>query len=341
MVSKFPHLRRWLLPSTHARELSAQTSAAEPDATLPHEACDLASRYQRLLEAQQLAGLGHWHCETPASAAMLCATCLHLLGLPQTSRAVGFGGICRRIHRQDRGILMARTNQALSDASGFEAEIRVRTGDGGLRWVHLLGRIVRGEDGAVLRMHGTATDITRRRVLQDQIQHIALHDGLTGLPNRTMFQHHFTHALLQARRYCKKLALLFIDLDRFKEVNDSLGHEAGDRVLQEVARRLSASLRRADLVARIGGDEFVVLLEEITGLEQVTQVARQIQAAMAPECMIAGRRLSLAASIGISMFPDAGDDATTLLRHADVAMYAAKRHGRSCVQYHPALHGHE
>jgi diguanylate cyclase (GGDEF)-like protein/PAS domain S-box-containing protein len=182
-----------------------------------------------------------------------------------------------------------------------------------------------------------ARDITERRELQNYVEHLAFHDPLTDLPNRAMFNRHLSHALVQARRYHKRLALLFIDLDHFKNVNDTLGHHAGDCLLQEIARRLTSSLRRGDLVARLGGDEFVVLLEEITGLLQVAQVARQILAALAPEFQLDGQRISVTASIGISTFPDDGADELTLLKHADIAMYRAKYGGKNNFQYYSAI----
>jgi diguanylate cyclase (GGDEF)-like protein/PAS domain S-box-containing protein len=182
-----------------------------------------------------------------------------------------------------------------------------------------------------------ARDITERRELQNYVEHLAFHDPLTDLPNRAMFNRRLSHALVQARRYHKRLALLFIDLDHFKNVNDTLGHHAGDCLLQEIARRLTSSLRRGDLVARLGGDEFVVLLEEITGLLQVAQVARQILAALAPGFQLDGQCTSITASIGISTFPDDGADESTLLKHADVAMYRAKYGGKNNFQYYSAL----
>ncbi|MGI4849829.1 MAG: diguanylate cyclase domain-containing protein, partial [Janthinobacterium lividum] len=141
-------------------------------------------------------------------------------------------------------------------------------------------------------------DVTERKELQDHIQHLAYHDSLTDLPNRAMFNRHLSHALIQARRYGKGMAVLFIDLDRFKNINDTLGHDAGDRLLQEMARRLSSSLRSGDLVARLGGDEFVVLIEEINDSAPVIRVARQILGALVREYALDGQIIHVTASIG-------------------------------------------
>jgi len=187
------------------------------------------------------------------------------------------------------------------------------------------------------RLLSLARDVTERRELQNYVEHLAFHDPLTDLPNRAMFNRHLSHALVQARRYHKRLALLFIDLDHFKNVNDTLGHQAGDCLLQEIARRLTSSLRRGDLVARLCGDEFVVLLEESTGLAQAAQVARQVLAALAPEFRLDGQSISITASIGISVFPEDGADESTLLKHADVAMYRAKYGGKNNFQHYSTV----
>ncbi|MGV3655798.1 MAG: bifunctional diguanylate cyclase/phosphodiesterase, partial [Noviherbaspirillum sp.] len=179
-------------------------------------------------------------------------------------------------------------------------------------------------------------DVTERKEMQDHIHHLAYHDVLTGLPNRAMFNRQLEHALVQARRYGRGLALLFIDLDRFKNINDTLGHDAGDRLLQEMARRLGHALRKGDLVARLGGDEFVVLVEEINDAAQAARVARQALAALAPECLLDGQAVHVTASIGISLFPQDGCDAFTLMKHADIAMYRAKEDGKNGFQFYSA-----
>jgi len=213
-------------------------------------------------------------------------------------------------------------------------ESRHRHRDGGVFQVELqIGAI---EIAGRQHLLSLARDVTERRELQNYVEHLAFHDPLTDLPNREMFNRHLSHALVQARRYHKRLALLFIGLDHFKNVNDTLGHHAGDCLLQEIARRLTSSLRRGDLVARLGGDEFVVLPEEITSPAQVAQIARQILAALAPEFPLNGQSISITASIGISAFPDDGADESTLLKHADVAMYRAKYGGKNNFQHYAA-----
>ena len=188
-------------------------------------------------------------------------------------------------------------------------------------------------------------DVTERKQLQDHIQHLAYHDSLTDLPNRAMFNRHLQHAVAQAQRYHKRLAVLFIDLDRFKNINDTLVHDAGDRLLREMAHRLCTCLHGSDhtdrldrknLVARLGGDEFVVLIEDAAGSTQVSQIAHDILAALVKEYMLDGQLVHMTASIGISLFPDDGRNEFSLMKHADIAMYRAKAKGKNTLQFYSA-----
>ncbi|TAK89866.1 MAG: EAL domain-containing protein [Burkholderiaceae bacterium] len=179
-------------------------------------------------------------------------------------------------------------------------------------------------------------DVTDRRRLQDHIHHLAYHDALTGLPNRAMFSRTLNHVLARARRQNKQLALLFIDLDRFKNINDTLGHDNGDRLLQEITRRLLSSLREIDMVARFGGDEFVVLLEDMVDVNHATTVANKILAAIDQEYQLNYQPVHVTTSIGISLFPHDGADESTLMKHADIAMYQAKAEGKNGYRFYSA-----
>jgi diguanylate cyclase (GGDEF)-like protein/PAS domain S-box-containing protein len=179
-------------------------------------------------------------------------------------------------------------------------------------------------------------DVTERQQMQEHIHHLAYHDALTGLPNRTMFSHALNHALAQAKRFGRSLALMFIDLDRFKQINDTLGHDAGDRLLQEMAKRLTACLREADVVARLGGDEFVVLIEEFSSYTHISTLTRKILSAIATEMSLHEHTVHITASIGISVYPENGTDEFTLMKHADIAMYSAKERGKNDYQFYLA-----
>lgn len=166
-----------------------------------------------------------------------------------------------------------------------------------------------------------------------QLEHAATHDALTGLPNRVLLADRLAQATAQSERYSRGFAVMVVDLDRFKSINDSLGHIAGDDLLKEMAQRLSQQLRKADTLARLGGDEFVLVLNEISGPRDAETVASKVLAAMAQPVTLSALEVQISASIGISVFPEDGVDAETLLQHADAAMYHAKKNGRNAFQF--------
>jgi diguanylate cyclase (GGDEF)-like protein len=184
--------------------------------------------------------------------------------------------------------------------------------------------------------------LSRLRAVEEHIantaraEYLAYHDGLTTLPNRSLFSKLLGQSIKQAHRYKRKLAVLFFDLDHFKDINDTLGHEAGDLLLQEVAIRLKTCLRDSDTVARMGGDEFVALLPEMDEEKYVVIVAKKILATLARPFILQGQECFITASIGISIFPQDGQDEETLERNADTAMYHVKEAGRNNFQFYSA-----
>ncbi len=183
--------------------------------------------------------------------------------------------------------------------------------------------------GAVLVFH----DVTETRKLADTMKHLAQHDALTGLPNRRLLDDRLAQAITYAQRHAVRIALLFLDLDRFKPINDIHGHAVGDQVLQQVARRLQHAVRRSDTVCRQGGDEFIVLLSEVASADSARQVAENLLHEIEKPYEVAGQALELSVSIGGSLYPDDGGDVATLTQAADVAMYHAKAGGRNNVQF--------
>jgi diguanylate cyclase (GGDEF)-like protein len=171
------------------------------------------------------------------------------------------------------------------------------------------------------------TDISLLKEAQQKLEQLASFDALTGLPNRRLVHDRLEHALMRGARHQVSMALMFIDLDGFKEVNDSLGHDVGDLLLREVAVRLATCIRASDTIGRVGGDEFVIILEDACLPTDAVRVCDRIEAALAPPFDLNGRRVQTAASVGIALYPKDGTDAATLLRNADVAMYRAKRTG--------------
>jgi diguanylate cyclase (GGDEF)-like protein/PAS domain S-box-containing protein len=188
-------------------------------------------------------------------------------------------------------------------------------------------------DGQVLGHFGIVQDITGRKENERLLEYLATHDQLTGLPNRNLLGEHLMLALARAGRTQRRVAVMFVDLDRFKTVNDTLGHEAGDRLLKAVAQRFKDNLRRCDTIARLGGDEFVVLLDDLNDAQEAAAAAQKLLAILAEPLTVAGHDLYASASIGIAVAPEDGVDAAALLKHADIAMYRAKSKGRNNYQF--------
>ncbi|TRX01959.1 PAS domain S-box protein, partial [Candidatus Methylobacter oryzae] len=223
---------------------------------------------------------------------------------------------------------------SLSDTGSWQGEIWDRRKNGEIypKWLSITA--VKQSDGLATHYVGTHTDITERKAAEEQIKQLAFYDPLTQLPNRRLLQERLKHGINVERRDGKQLALLMMDLDRFKAVNDSLGHLAGDELLQQVAARITNRLRNVDMVARLGGDEFVVLLEDIAHPKDAARVAREIINDLAkPFCLPQSDNVRIGASIGISLYPQHGDSPELLMDHADAALYQAKDAGRGCFAY--------
>jgi diguanylate cyclase (GGDEF)-like protein/PAS domain S-box-containing protein len=191
---------------------------------------------------------------------------------------------------------------------------------------------VRDTDGQIETITVISKDITERKRVEKELTYMATHDSLTGLPNRMLFNDRLLFSLAQAQRRHKKIALMLLDLDNFKDVNDTLGHSVGDQLLRAVGNRLRRLLRKEDTVARVGGDEFLLLLPEIARAENAITIAKKILAAFRKPCIFDDYEIPISTSIGIAIYPDDSDDADTLLKHADIAMYAAKDRGRGIYQ---------
>ena len=235
-----------------------------------------------------------------------------------------------RVHPDDRAHLMRALSGPDSGAATFELEHRVRTADGDYRWVLCRGLAVPGGAEAPKRIVGSLTDVTERRALEDKLLHQALYDALTGLPNRALFLDRLSQSLAYARREpSHEFAVLWLDLDGFKVVNDSLGHLAGDRLLVAVAERIRGNLREADTAARFGGDEFAVLLHNVSDPNLVEAIVARLQKDLSRPYHLDGHEVVVTASIGIAGSSSAYDKAEDVLRDADIAMYKAKSEGRA------------
>jgi diguanylate cyclase (GGDEF)-like protein/PAS domain S-box-containing protein len=192
---------------------------------------------------------------------------------------------------------------------------------------------IKDASGRVIGASTIARDITTRKAAEKQVQFLAYYDALTGLPNRTLLQDRLAKALAGACRQKHKVAILFLDLDLFKNINDSLGHAAGDRLLQDVAERLKTWGREQDSVGRVGGDEFVLVLNDLKDMPDAAVAAERLMDVMTAEFVVQGRSLNISCSLGISIFPEHGADGETLIKNADAAMYSAKTYGRNNFQF--------
>lgn len=221
--------------------------------------------------------------------------------------------------------------EQLAPASRLERTYLWRAGTASV----LLLAVVALLGGLSWRLQQARTRAMEERVAHAQrVEYLAYHDNLTDLPNRAFFTRLLTQHMSEARRYDRRLALLFLDLDRFKTINDSFGHDAGDELLKEIGRRLRESVRESDIIARLGGDEFVILLPEITAARQVMPVADNILAAVGKPFTLAGQEFRITVSIGVTLFPGDGEDEQTLMKNADVAMYHAKEQGKNNFQFY-------
>lgn len=300
--------------------------------------------HRTMLEAREQAELRYRHIFEHASEGIFQTTSEgnYLAANPALARLYGYAtpqelidqlsDIGRRLYVDpERRAEFHRLMQNHGEVLNFESEVYRQ--DGSRIWVSENAHIVRSPQGEFICYEGTVQDISERKHYQEQLERQANHDLLTGLPNRVLLADRIEQGIARAGRMGCQLALVFIDLDNFKFVNDSLGHTMGDELLKEIAGRLSACLRGSDTVARLGGDEFVLLLNDHEQVSSVISLLERVLQEVARPVALSGREFHVGASLGVALFPDDGDDAQTLLKHADIAMYAAKDRGRNNFQF--------
>lgn len=237
--------------------------------------------------------------------------------------------IVQIVHPEDRESYVSHKRDITGKAHG-DLTYRILTKDGQVRWVAHGCRAVFSHKGQPRGRRGSNRDITDLKLAEQRAHQLAYFDSLTNLPNRRMLMDRLQHGLTQAKRFQRALAVMFLDLDRFKQINDTLGHDAGDKLLVEVAERLSLCVRQGDTVSRTGGDEFIIVLPEISHPGDATKVAEKILEAISKPILVAGQEVDTSTSIGIAVYPvDGEDDAEELMKKADSAMYEAKRSGRN------------
>ena len=298
--------------------------------THQHALARLAESEQRHALAMQGANDGLWDWDVRRDRLYFSPRWKQMLGYGDPELGDAPGEWLGRVHPDDRAALTQALDAHLTGAGHhFEHEHRIQHRDGSYRWMLARGMAVRDGSGRAIRVVGSQTDVTARKQAEQRLQHDALHDALTGLPNRVLFLDRLDQAIRRAQRSTPgaAAAVLFLDLDRFKLVNDSLGHQVGDELLKAVARRLESAVRPPDTVARLGGDEFTVLLDGVTDVHEAALVAERVHHTLRAPFEIDDRELHIDASIGIALAAaDAAPD--TVVRDADVAMYRAKAEGK-------------
>jgi diguanylate cyclase (GGDEF)-like protein/PAS domain S-box-containing protein len=300
---------------------------------------DSEARYRSLVDSIQevvfqVDAKGCWTFLNPAWEAVM--------GFP-TSESLG-RSFLEFVHPEDRAACVASFEPILRrEKNACRNTSRYLTRDGAERWIDVNAQPVFDVAGEIVGTAGTLTDVTQRVIAEADMRRLAHHDKLTGLPNRALFEDRARMAIEGARRRNKSVAFLFVDLDRFKPINDTHGHHVGDLVLKEIGTRLLSCVRTADTVARLGGDEFVVLLNDVDHPAGTIRVADRINAKLARPIMYGDHALSVSASIGISAFPEDGEEVAALMQLADAQLYAVKHAGRdgyrlasSAAPVHPA-----
>ena len=313
--------------------ITGATGTAHDVSEQKRAAVALHENVEKLRLAVDAADLYYWEWDLTADKLTWGRDPGGLIGRPD-ERSHLYPDFREMVHPQDRERYLAAGRSALASGEPYAAEFRVVTRDGEVRWVSAHGSVLRQADGTPVKMIGASQDVTERKRQEEEVRFLAYHDTLTGLPNRRLLDDRMRQAVYLAQRRDSKVAALLIDLDDFKQVNDALGHRAGDAILREVAQRLSGCMRKADTLARHGGDEFVALLPDMRRESDCQFVAEKALRALEPEFRVDGRAFRISASIGISVYPADARDGETLLRNADVAMYHAKQLGGNQYRFY-------
>lgn len=277
---------------------------------------------------------GIWDWDNSKKIAFISNRCRAILGFEDDEIADEWEEWVSRIHPEDKEKLMKIIERYISEKPGkhFHMEFRMMTKNKSYKWMLVKGKAIFDQDGILVRMAGSLTDINERKLAEEKVHQMAYYDSLTGLPNRTLFNDRFTIAIANALRKKRMVAIYFLDLDNFKTINDTLGHSYGDKLIYDVGQRLREQMRKGDTIARLGGDEFIIMQANVKELGEVVHMASRIIESFQKPCIMEGREFYISASIGISVYPDDGTDIQTLMKNADVAMYKAKEIGKNNFQ---------
>ncbi|MCH9697093.1 MAG: EAL domain-containing protein [Gammaproteobacteria bacterium] len=295
----------------------------------------LREREKSLAYAQSIAKLGNWEWLVQASQFNCSEQVNRILGLA-ADKAFNIEVLLEAIHPEERDQCQRVLNQCLQKTSQCQFECRIVHPEHGEILTNHEIKVITDSQGELLQVHGTLQDISERRLIEDRIHKMALFDTLTGLPNRNNFYDRLSLSISHARYSKSQLAIMFLDLDGFKIINDSLGHSSGDQLLKMIGNRLSSVLRDGDLAARFGGDEFCILLEDLENKNDAANIAQRCLDTIGQSISVNNTRLYPRISIGIAVYPFDGDSCDTLIRSADNAMYAAKQAGKHQYRFFSA-----
>ena len=307
---------------------------------------DLRRSEMRLASAQQIARLGNWEWDLLSGRGYWSDEVYRLLGYKPLAFRPKYDRFIERVHPDDRAALDAAVQAAQRQGTPYSVEHRVVLPDGTTRILYVHGKVERDEQGKPVLMVGTLQDVTERRQAEDRIRTLAYYDTLTGLPNRQLFNEQLQFSLGSAQRHNKMVAVLFLDLDRFKRINDTHGHSVGDQVLKQVAERLREGVRDYDAIvrheqdsagatlARLGGDEFIFCFSDLQRAEDAAKAAQRLIRLLDAPVMAGDSEIFIAASLGIALAPTDGQDIETLIKNAESAMYVAKADGGNGARFY-------
>jgi len=313
-------------------KLMAQWAGGELERRQAEDA--LRASEASLAYAQHMAHIGNWERNIITNEVRWSKEVDRIFGLDPQQSDPSFAVFLNAVHPDDRQKVIDTVSKAISEKRPYRSDFRVVHPDGTERIAHSEAEITFDDKGRAVYLFGTIQDVTEHRQVQERLHYLAYYDSLTGLPNRQQVNESLDRAMLEAATRERLVAVMFLDLDRFKNINDTLGHDVGDALLKEVAVRLKASLRPGDSISRLGGDEFILILGNIAHINDVTRVAQKILDQFIPPFRIAGRDLFISPSVGITLYPFDDDNPENLLRNADIAMYRAKELGRNNFQFY-------
>jgi len=283
---------------------------------------------QFLREVETVSRVGGWRLTSDGQFSEVTQHFCQIMGVEDVAGPLSLERLCANFSQDSSRLLKRLVERALQRSLNFDTELRLQRHDKSELWVHIRGEIIQ-QDSGQKELVGAIQDITKAKKADSLIEYQANYDALTGLANRTLFRDRLNHALAMARRTSTKLAVVFIDLDNFKSVNDNLGHDVGDEVLIEAAKRIRSCVREVDTVARYSGDEFIVVIRDVFTESAVWRIVDNIVATVAQPYALRTHQVYCGASVGIAFFPDDATDGDTLIIKADQAMYEVKKSGRN------------